>query len=97
MLPKVHKVIMKYTTILSARTECEEKYPFDIFKWKQLTFLSLTEKIGLLERATLTNLIVLGDAEYEMRAGDLLAKHLNRCIIKQVKFKECPTPDNLIK
>jgi hypothetical protein len=44
MLPKVHKVIMKYITVISARTMFEEQHPYDFMKWKELTFDSLRQK-----------------------------------------------------
>jgi hypothetical protein len=44
MLPKVHKVIMKYVTVISARTMFEESHPYDFMKWKELCFRTLKSK-----------------------------------------------------
>ena len=71
MLPKVHKFILNYIQVLSAREIYEPLYPHDTHSWKERTFLSLWEREGcsFLDRAALTNLIVVGDASYEMEAG----------------------------
>lgn len=65
-------------------------------KWKELTFLSLKEREGL-DNVALTNLIVMGDADYEMEAGQKLSESLDHCVLKQIKMKEGPSPDELIK
>lgn len=87
LLPKVYKVILKYIQVISARELHEESHPSDFYKWKELTFRSLKEKEEL-DQVPLTNLIVMGDAEYEMNAGDGLAKILGMCVFKQIKLKE---------
>ena len=87
---------MKYVTVISARAEYEEQYPYDTTEWKKQTFLSLREREGLND-VMLTNLIVMGDAEYEMDAGEALAKTLERCLVKSVKMQEFPTPEELLK
>ena len=85
MLPKVHKVIMKYITVISARTLFEESHPDNVEKWKELTFLSLKQKEEL-DSVPLTNLIVIGDAEFEMAAGEELARTIGQCVFKQIKL-----------
>ena len=70
MLPKVHKFILSYVPIISARTLFEDKLPNSMNVWKEKVFLSLWEdKNYKLEKDILTNLIVVGDSYYEMEAG----------------------------
>lgn len=59
---------MKYIPVISARGEFEQYYD-KISEWKKQAFLSLWEIDDLLDRDAITNLIVIGDAQYEMDAG----------------------------
>ena len=72
-MPKLHAIIMKYVRIISARLDYEDLYPMDTFKWKELTFLRLWDEKGFLEKSPITNLIALGDSEYEMEAAKMFA------------------------
>lgn len=45
----------------------------------------------------ITNLIVIGDALYEIEAGLSLSKSIEKCLIKTVKLSELPTAQELIK
>ena len=68
-LPQVHNIIMKYVPVISARGEFESLYPGMISEWKNRAFMRLWHIEGLLDKEAVTNLIVLGDSEYEMEAG----------------------------
>ena len=55
-----------------------------------------------MERNCLLNLIVVGDSEYEIEAGRTFKKQSaahtdKRCLLKLIKFKEDPTPNQLLK
>ena len=50
-----------------------------------------------LELGAVTNLIALGDSKIEMDAAKHLATQFPRALIKTVKFRECPSPDELVK
>lgn len=63
---------MKYIPVISARGEFEHLYSGQISEWKKAAFISLNDIEGLIEKDSITNLIVIGDAQYEMDAG----KHL---------------------
>lgn len=68
--------------------------------WKEYTFESLWEVEGLLQKnsATLLNLMVVGDSEYEINAGKKFRanmKYGKKCLIKLVKMKEEPTATEL--
>jgi hypothetical protein len=39
----------------------------------------------------------LGDSNIEMDAAHHLATKFPKALIKTVKFRECPTPDELVK
>jgi hypothetical protein len=65
--------------------------------WKQMSFMALWDVEGLMVRTaeTLLNLFVLGDSDYEIRAGKhmrLNMKYGRQCLIKLVKMKEEPSP-----
>jgi len=45
----------------------------------------------------ITNLICLGDSHIEMDAAHVLAKEFTSAIIKTIKFREGPKPEELIK
>jgi hypothetical protein len=96
-MPDLHKLVMKKTKIVSARVMFEDQYPYDTFKWKELAFASLWDLEGYLDKAAITNLVAVGDAEYEMEAAKNFASLSDRCLIKLVKLRECPSFEELRK
>ena len=61
-----------------------------------MSFMALWDVEGLMVRTaeTLLNLFVLGDSDYEIRAGKhmrLNMKYGRQCLIKLVKMKEEPS------
>ena len=42
-------------------------------------------------------MICLGDSNIEMEAAHSLGKEFQKCVLKTVKFRENPRPDELIK
>ena len=50
-----------------------------------------------LDKAAITNLVAVGDAEYEMEAAKNFAGMSDRCLIKLVKLRECPSFEELRK
>lgn len=88
---------MKYVRIISARVDFEEKYPYDTFKWKEEAFAKLWTEEGFLDKASITNLIAMGDADYEMEAARNFANQSDRCLLKLVKLRECPSFEELRK
>ena len=81
-------------TIMSARAICEEEFPMDVHQWKMKAFLKTQEKM---ETGAITNLVALGDSQFEMDAVKHLGSKFPRALIKTVKFREAPTPDELVK
>ena len=92
-LPKVQKILEK-VTVMSARACCEEEFPDEVHQWKMKAFLKTQEKM---EKSAITNLIALGDSDFEMEAIKNLGSQFPRALIKTVKFREMPTPDELVK
>lgn len=88
-------MINKYIPVISARGEFEHQYVGQISEWKKAAFMSLWEIEGLIDKDAITNLIVIGDAQYEMDAGKNFHKSAEKCLAKQIKLKENPTADEL--
>ena len=65
-------------------------------EWKMKAFLKITEK---LEMQAITNIIALGDNQFEMEAAQKLHQQFNEEIsfLKTVKFKENPGTGELTK
>lgn len=40
---------------------------------------------------------MVGDSKYEMKAAEELSKLVEKCVMKQIKLSEAPTPNELIK
>ena len=66
----------------------------DYTKWKLHAFL---ETQSDLEDAKIKNIIALGDNQLEIDAAHHLAKKFSSALIKTVKFREFPRPNELVK
>ena len=62
-LPKVYEELQSDITIISARTKYEKLYPRDYQKWKIEAFL---ETRADMEEEAVTNLIAIGDNDFEI-------------------------------
>lgn len=121
--------------VISARSEYEDIFPGDYYKWKIEAFKDLkrnydedvislflflscgtTESMMLsVVKSTnyfllldcfcvwtwllqlITNLICLGDSNIEIEAAHVLAKGFSQSLIKTIKFRENPKPEELTK
>lgn len=92
-LPNVFKILDK-VTVISARTQYECQFPGDAYQWKNKAFQHTLKD---LELGAVTNLIAIGDSNIEMEASKHLALKFPRALLKTVKFRELPSPDELIK
>ena len=92
-MPKVYE-LLDDIKIISARDKYEKLYPNDMDQWKVQAFL-LTEE-DLDERAVM-NIVAIGDSKIELDAATNLSQRFSRAFIKTIKFKESPTPEELIK
>jgi len=59
--------------------------------------MSLWDRDLGMDPKSLINLMVVGDSQYEMDAGTEFQKCCKLCLVKLVKLKELPTPDELAK
>jgi len=91
-MPSVRPYLAK-VPVISARTAYEPEYP-DVKEWKNRAFLELAK---MLDPEVITNVISVGDANYEMEAALLLAQHFPNSFIKTIKLKEQPSPEELMK
>lgn len=94
-LPKTYQVIMdKNIKVISARTGYEDVFPGDTHRWKVEAFLDIE---CLFDKNIVTNLLCLGDSHIEMDAAHVLAQRFSQAMMKTIKFKEKPRPDELVK
>lgn len=68
-LPKVYPLLEKIT-IISARTKYESFFPQDVSQWKLHAFL---ETQVIINQASITNIVALGDSMMEIDAAHHLA------------------------
>jgi hypothetical protein len=69
-------------------------------KWKPLEIYNKNMRvlyIFLIYSKVTTNLISLGDSHIEMEAAMNLGKFFEYALLKTIKFRESPKPDELIK
>ena len=72
--------------MFSARELYESSHPME--QWKQQAFLNIRINTAILIHSDkLINLVVIGDSTYEMDAGELLCKSIEKCIVKTIKLK----------
>lgn len=79
---------------MSARAICENEYPEEVHQWKMKAFLKTA---CMKEIGAITNLIALGDSQFEMDAVKHLGTQFPRALLKTIKFREMPSPDELVK
>ena len=91
--PSVFPVLTKIT-IISARARFERIFPGEVPKWKVHAFLQTQ---GELSNGNMKNIIALGDSMMELEAAHQLALTFQKALIKTVKFRELPKPNELVK
>lgn len=95
-MPQLLRMLQR-VTVISARDKYEARYPMphpnNIRQWKIQTNLELLRNWDSNQN---TNLITLGDSEYEMDAARVMMKNAQGTV-KCVKFKECPSPLELLE
>lgn len=89
LLPVLQKV-----PVISARSNHERQFPGEVNKWKISAFLEVQKQ---LDSQIITNLISLGDSNFEMEAVHVMGKEFAQAMIKTVKFREHPSPEELLK
>lgn len=93
-LPQVYQEILSDIVIISARSRYEKLYPRNYQKWKVEAFL---ETRADMDSEAITNLIALGDNNFEIEAAYILGAQFKSAFIKTVKFRQSPSTNELIK
>lgn len=91
--PSLAKVLQK-VQVLSARSRYEAEFPDDVMRWKAQTFLEIQRR---LDTQVITNIISLGDSEYEMEATHIMGETFQQAAMKLVKFTPQPSPGDLLQ
>lgn len=91
-MPSLKDVLQK-VPIISARST-QEAYSPNLSHWKKRAFLEVGRQLN---KEMITNLVSIGDSNYEMEAVHLLGQEFSRSLVKTVKLQESPTPEELMK
>lgn len=86
--------VLQKIRVISARTRYEAQFPGNVSKWKISAFLEVQKQ---LDSQIITNLISLGDSNFEMDAVHVMGKEFSQALIKTIKFRENPSPEELLK
>jgi hypothetical protein len=88
------KPTLEKIRVISARSEHENMYPGQYQEWKIQAFLNVQKEMS---SKIITNLISLGDSTIEMDAVHVMGNEFSQAMIKTVKFRDSPTPEELAK
>jgi hypothetical protein len=86
--------LLALITIISARARFEREFPGEVPKWKLHAFLETQDH---LENGNIKNIIAIGDSMMELEAAHQLATRFQKALIKTIKFRELPKPNELVK
>lgn len=89
ILPMLQRV-----RVISARSKFEAQHPNEVSQWKIQAFLEVQRQLN---SEIITNLISLGDSNFEMDAVHIMGKEFEQALIKTIKFRESPIPEELLK
>jgi len=92
-VPDLLKTLEKIP-VISARSKFESSYPGEVNKWKVNAFLEVQRQLN---SEIITNLISLGDSNFEMDAVHVMGKEFSQALVKTIKFRESPSPEELLK
>jgi len=92
-VPTLLPALGKVNEIISARSRYEWQNP-DVCHWKLQAFLELQRS---LDPRPVTNLIAVGDSDYEMNAARVMASQFPRAVVKTVKFRPAPMALDLLR
>ncbi|CAE8583387.1 unnamed protein product [Polarella glacialis] len=86
--------VLQKLKVISARTRFEPQFPGEVSQWKIQAFLEVQRQ---LDSQIITNLLSLGDSNFEMDAVHVMGKEFSQALIKTIKFRENPSPEELLK
>lgn len=92
-LPGLRKILQE-VSVISARGKYEAQCPNAPGEWKVQAFLEVQRQ---LDSQVVTNLISVGDSNFEMDAVHIMGKEFAHAVVKTIKFKEHPTAQELHK
>lgn len=86
--------ILQRVRVISARSKYESQHPDEVGQWKIQAFLEVQRQLN---SEIITNLISIGDSNFEMDAAHVMGKGFETALIKTIKFRENPLPEELLK
>mmetsp|Transcript_111754 Transcript_111754/g.193693 ORF Transcript_111754/g.193693 Transcript_111754/m.193693 type:complete len:263 (+) Transcript_111754:90-878(+) len=86
--------MLRQVPVISARSSHEAQYPGEVGQWKKQAFLNLQRQ---LHADVITNLISVGDSNFELEAVHAMGKAFATSLVKTIKLKENPTAQELAK
>eukprot|EP00933_Yihiella_yeosuensis_P044510 TRINITY_DN3973_c3_g1_i1.p1 TRINITY_DN3973_c3_g1~~TRINITY_DN3973_c3_g1_i1.p1 ORF type:complete len:221 (+),score=48.27 TRINITY_DN3973_c3_g1_i1:153-815(+) len=86
--------LLKKVRIMTTRTKTGPRYSGTMSQWKHQAF---SEVMQGLDGQSIQNLVAFGDSEFEIEAAEEQGKRLQRALVKTVKLKEAPSPQELQK
>lgn len=92
-IPGLLKTLQK-VEIISARGDYEHAFPGNYSEWKIQAFLEVQRQLN---SEIITNLVALGDSNIEMDAVHVMGNEFSHALIKTIKFRESPSPEELVK
>ena len=93
LLPRTNKEL-DGVEVISARSRYEQQYPRGYARWKIEAFMDARKALN---EHTLTNIVAFGDNQFEIEAAHVLGSKFTTSLIKTVKFRQGPSPNELIK
>jgi len=84
---------LQHVDVISARSRHEPSCP-DVWQWKTRTFLDVQ---GQLDDEAVTNLLAVGDSDFEMDAVQVMGRKFTRSLVKTIRFQANPSPHDLCK
>eukprot|EP00419_Tripos_fusus_P023863 CAMPEP_0172712078 /NCGR_PEP_ID=MMETSP1074-20121228/60889_1 /TAXON_ID=2916 /ORGANISM="Ceratium fusus, Strain PA161109" /LENGTH=269 /DNA_ID=CAMNT_0013535953 /DNA_START=119 /DNA_END=928 /DNA_ORIENTATION=+ len=84
---------LQHIDVISARSRHEPFCP-DVWQWKTRAFLDVQ---GQLDDEAVTNLVAVGDSDFEMDAVQVMGKKFTRSLVKTIRFQANPSPNELCK
>ena len=88
--------ILDKIKIISARELYQSEYPSEPMTWKVKTFNDLKHKFNF-EKCAVSNIICIGDDNYEIIAAKKLGENFENCLVKTIKCRDKPNLTDLIK
>jgi len=86
--------VLRKLRVISARARFEDRFPDDVWQWKIQAFLEVQQQMNT---TPITNLVALGDADYEIEAARIMGGEFEEGVVKTVKFRPHPNPTEHLK